>query len=153
MITYEFIKLVNPSRLATEVPQTNFSHIETSGTTVYIHYTASTDESALSAVVMVHSAVISADVVSAAILRAAEFGTTLIIEYAASNVLSGYSLEQVKDILEKTTKVQVALRSGSLYVALDELDYVVTDESVITTPKLVVFKNKIETYLGLPLST
>lgn len=153
MITYTYEKSVNPSRLATEVPQTNFSHIETNGTTVYIHYIDSTDESALSAAVTAHVATTSADVVAAAILRATEFGNDLIVEYATSNVLSGYTVEQVKDIIEKTAKVQVALKSGSLYVALDELDLVVTDETVITADKILVFKNRIETYLGLPLST
>lgn len=153
MITYEFVKSVNPSRLATEVPQTNFSHIETNGTAVYIHYTSATDESALSAVVTAHVAATTSDFVSAAILRAADFGNSLIVEYAVSNVLSGYTLEQVKDIIAKTSKVQVALKSGSLYVALDELSNIETDETVITAAKILLFKNKIESYLGLPLST
>jgi len=149
---YTYTKSVNSSRLATEVPQTNFSHIETDGDTLHIHYTSATDETALSAVVTAHVATTVTDVVSAAIARAIVFGQGLILEYATSNILSGFTLEQIKDIMTRTSAVQQALNTGSLYVALDALDNVETDETVITSIRILEFKNKIETYLGLPLS-
>jgi hypothetical protein len=149
---YTYTKSVNPSRLAAEVPQTNFSHIETNDTTVHIHYTDATDESALSAVVTAHVAVTTEDVVSAAIARAVVFGQGLILEYATSNVIAAFSLEQIKDIMTRTAAVQQALNTGSLYVAMDALDNIETDETLITPTRVLEFKNKIETYLGLPLS-
>jgi len=152
MITYEFVKSVNPSRLAKEVPQTDFSHIETNGTTVYIYYNSATDESALGAIVTAHVAVNAADVVSAAIANAVVFGQGLILEYATSNVIASFTLEQIKDNMTRTATVQQALNTGSLYVALDALDNIESDDTVITPARVLEFKNKIETYLGLPLS-
>jgi hypothetical protein len=149
---YTFTKVVNPSKLAKEVAQSNFSHISTEGTVVHIHYVSETDAAALTAIVNAHIPVSASDTVKAAIANAVVFGQGLILEYATSNVISAFTLEQIKDIMTRTAAVQQALNTGSLYVAMDALDNLETDETLITPTQALEFKNKIETYLGLPLS-
>lgn len=99
-----------------------------------------------------YSAPTATDIVKAKILAAMEFGRSVIAEEGAKNTLSGYSLAQIKDIMARTTNVQNALNTGSLYVAIDELALVQTDETLITPAKLTVVRNKIQTYLGIPLT-
>lgn len=90
------------------------------------------------------------DIIKNKILASMEFGKNLMAEYGASNVLAGFSLEQIKYIIEQTKKVQDALASGSLYVAIDELNALITDETLITVEKVTECRNKIERYLGIP---
>jgi hypothetical protein len=86
------------------------------------------------------------------ILQAMEFGKQIMAEYAAENVLAGLTIPQIQDILLRTAKIQSDLMTGSLYTALVEIDLVQTDDTVITPTKVKEFRNKIQTYLGLPLS-
>lgn len=92
------------------------------------------------------------EMVSEKIIKAMEFGRKIIADYAATNVLMGYNLTQVKYIMDKTAKVRDSLLLGSLYVALDELSQIETDDVLITTAKITIFRNKIQSYLGIPLT-
>lgn len=93
-----------------------------------------------------------AAVVKDVILAAMDFGRNLMAEYGASNILAGLTMEQIKDVMDRTSKVQAALVTGSLYVALDELALVETDETIITEERRTVFRNKIQAYLGITLT-
>jgi hypothetical protein len=86
------------------------------------------------------------------ILQAMEFGKQIMAEYAAENVLAGLTIPQIQDILLRTAKIQSDLMTGSLYTALVEIDLVQTDDMVVTPTKVKEFRNKIQVYLGLPLS-
>lgn len=90
------------------------------------------------------------EIVAAKIAAARNFGLKLITQYGAQNVLSGYSIEQIQDIMTRTAKVQAALNTGSLYVAIQELNAVQTDASIITEAKIKQFRNQIEDYLQIP---
>lgn len=84
------------------------------------------------------------------ILAAMEFGRGIIAEYGAANTLSGFSVDQIRYIMTATEKVQAALNTGSLYVAMDELDKVPVDEIMITADKKTAVRHKIQDYLGVP---
>jgi hypothetical protein len=89
-------------------------------------------------------------VVQGKILAAMAFGQNLMASYGATNVLSGYNVEQIQFIMAKTAMVQSALLSGSLYVALDELSKIEIDGTIITGVRITEFRNKIQDYLGIP---
>lgn len=105
----------------------------------------------LNAVVAAHIATSSLqDQIANRILAARNFGIRLIALYGAQNILSGYNLEQIQFIMEKTAKVQAALNTGSLYVAISELNLIEPDGVLITTEKIKSFRNLIEDYLQIP---
>lgn len=83
------------------------------------------------------------------ILAAMDFGKNLIVEYATSNILSGFTIEQIQYIVQQTMTVQIALNTGSLYVALDELSKIPIDDSIITIARIAEFRHKIQDYLGI----
>lgn len=90
------------------------------------------------------------NIVADKILAARAFGTRVIARYGASNVLAGYSIEVIQDIMIKTTKVQAALNTGSLYVAIQEINNIQPDGVYITDAKLKAVRNEIEDYLQIP---
>lgn len=161
MIRYSYIKVVNTDKLEAEIKLTNlpYCYLETVGADrVYIWMSeelSNGQELILTNLINDHSIEIviqPAELVKQKILAAMSFGRGLIAEYGASNVLSGYSIEQIRDIMNRTYKVQNALNTGSLYVALTELDNIETDDSVITEEKILHFKHKIQDYLNIPRS-
>lgn len=90
------------------------------------------------------------DIVANRILAARAFGTKLIARYGASNVIAGYSIEQIQDIMTRTARVQSALNTGSLYVAIQEINAIEPDGVLITVEKLKSVRNEIEDYLQIP---
>lgn len=108
-------------------------------------------QNSLNQVVASHSALSTIqDQVASKIMAARDFGVRLIAQYGAQNVLSGYSIEQIQDIMTRTAKVQAALNTGSLYVAISELNAIELDDTIITAAKIKVFRNQIEDYLQIP---
>lgn len=107
--------------------------------------------SALNSVVSSHvSTTNMEDIVAGKISAARAFGNKLIAQYGAQNVLAGYDIATIQMIMEKTAKVLVALNTGSLYVAITELNAIETDESIVTAAKVKAFRNLIEDYLQTP---
>lgn len=95
--------------------------------------------------------------VEGAITAAKEFGSKLVLEFSAENILLGITQAGMTgEVIQKLTGVLGAIQTGSLYEAINLLkavppeDY---DATFITTSRLLSFCNKIEAYLGLPLST
>lgn len=91
-----------------------------------------------------------------AVANAIMFGQKLITEFAAENVRLGITQDgQTGVVLDKMAPTMTALQSGSLYeamtraLAIDPQDY---DAKYVTHARLMTFINKIEAYLGLPLS-
>lgn len=87
---------------------------------------------------------------------ASHFGQGLMITFAAENVLLGITQEgKAGEVLNKLSHVMAALQAGSLYEAMSRVraipgtDY---DVKYITEARLLLFINRIEAYLGLPLS-
>lgn len=87
---------------------------------------------------------------------AMNFGTQCLREFSAQNVLLGITQSGMTGtILTILTGVMQALLAGSLYEAMarvravDPADY---DGTYLNATRCLTFINKIETYLGLPLS-
>jgi hypothetical protein len=82
------------------------------------------------------------------ITAAMDFGKKLMAEYGASNVYSGKTIAEVKAIAAKLSTLQALLLSGSLYVALEEIDSI-TSDTLVTDQVKAEFKAKIRKYLGI----
>lgn len=91
------------------------------------------------------------------IAAAKVFANSIIDRFAAENVLLGITQAGMTGaVLNKMSGVMSALLTGSLYEAIartkaiPESDY---DATFITEARLLSFVNKIESYLGITLST
>lgn len=94
--------------------------------------------------------------VEEALQSAMDFGTQCLREFSAENVLLGITQAGMTGtILTILTNVMQALLAGSLYEAIariravDPADY---DGTYLNATRCLAFINKIEAYLGLPLS-
>ena len=88
--------------------------------------------------------------------NAITYGNRLLVEFAAENVLLGITQAgKTSEVMNKLTSVSDAVSTGSLYEAVSRIkaiplsDY---DSTFITMARLVLFANKIESYLGIPNS-
>jgi hypothetical protein len=87
---------------------------------------------------------------------AVAFGASLVNDFIAENVMMGITQDgMTATVLERMDAVLTALQTGSLYDsiskvrAIPQADY---DTKYITSERLLIFINKVELYLGLPLS-
>lgn len=91
------------------------------------------------------------------IKKAMEFGNQILIEFAAENVLLGITQAGMTTAVRNATaRIVSALQTGSLYDAINECRAVPAqdkDATFVTDARLLLFVNKIEVYLGLPVST
>lgn len=157
MYSYPYSKQYNLDKLVNEIAAAGIPMIsmDLPSSSEFIVNTANaltnTQITALNAVVASHTLTTNVqDIVASKISAARDFGLKLITQYGAQNVLSGYSVEQIQDIMSRTARAQVALNTGSLYVAIAELNAIETDDTIITAAKIKVFRNQIEDYLGIP---
>lgn len=88
---------------------------------------------------------------------AISFGTQLISEFAAQNVIIGITQDNMTGVVRKNMREVIdALSTGSLYDAIYEARLISSDKKdlkYITDTRLLQFINKIETYLNIPLSS
>lgn len=158
MISYSYTKTIIPDKLQDEiiVELSDIHHIDTVGDEVEIYFNEELSleqKDTLDAIVAAHSISPNINiVVKNRILAAMEFGKNIMAEYGASNILVGKSLEQIQDIMTRTAKLQAALATGSLYVAISELDALEPDGEIITEAEITICRNRIQTYLGIPLT-
>lgn len=101
-------------------------------------------------------------IVQASIQNAQTFGNNLLLEFAADNVLAGITQAgktiPVSDYLENAYNY---LSAGSLYAGIQEINTLIADTSddktncapFITNDVLYNYMNKIQTYLGIPLTS
>lgn len=91
------------------------------------------------------------------IQNAMNFGNGLIMEFAAENVAMGITQDGMTGVVRRNcSQVIDCLLTGSLYDAIIELRAIPEDKKdakYLTNARLLIFINKIETYLGIPLST
>jgi hypothetical protein len=96
------------------------------------------------------------DKIKFAVERAILFGQSIIAEFAAENVLLGITEASMTNQVRKVTmQVTSALNTGALYDAIAECRAIPEedkDDVFITNDRLLTFINKIEEYLGIPLS-
>lgn len=88
--------------------------------------------------------------------KAISFGNQLIKDITIENMMLGITQDGKTGAVRKAlTDVLVALQTGSLYDAIEELKSIpeeAMDEKYITESRLLSAVNKIEVYLGLPES-
>lgn len=84
------------------------------------------------------------------------FGNNMIIQAAVENVLLGITqLNKTKEVSDYLSNLQMYLRSGSLYAAINEIEVLKTAglpselSPFITETRLNTYKAQIQTYLGL----
>lgn len=87
---------------------------------------------------------------------ATRFGQGLLVSFAAENVLMGITQEgKTGEVMDKLALVLPAVQAGSLYLAIERIRAIPSSEydtKYVTAARLITFINKIETYLGMPLS-
>lgn len=95
--------------------------------------------------------------IQSAVKRAMDFGDKLLMEFTSENVALGITQAGKTSAVRKAlSEVVACLNTGSLYDAIAELKAVPAskyDAKFITDERMLAAINKIETYLGLPLST
>jgi hypothetical protein len=98
-----------------------------------------------------------ASIKSSILTPAITFGNELIIDFAAENIGMGITQSEMTPAVRLATKdVVAALSTGSLYDAITAARAIPAEQKdavFVTDVRLLVFINKIESYLGIPLST
>lgn len=157
MYSYPFNKAYNLEQLNLEIEAAHIPMISMDllSPTSFVVNTANqltnAQQLALNQVVASHIAATNlVDTVASKIMAARAFGIKIITQYGAQNILAGYPVSVIQDIMLRTAKVQGALNTGSLYVAITEINAIVPDDSIITAVKLQAVRNQIEDYLGIP---
>lgn len=88
---------------------------------------------------------------------AKSFGDALMNQFTVENIMLGITQDNMTSTVRKAmVEVISALTTGSLYDAIQEMRAIPSDKKdakYITNARLVVNVNKIETYLGKPVST
>lgn len=92
-----------------------------------------------------------------ALSSAKSFGESLMNEFTVENITLGITADAMTGTVRKNmSEVIMALQTGSLYDAIVEAKLIPTiqkDAKYITDARLLSFVNKIETKLGITLST
>jgi hypothetical protein len=108
-------------------------------------------------IVFIHKHLTDIEYIKIKIDAAIKFGQELITEYSAQNVLMGITQEGMTGVVRKRLEqVFLAISTGSLYDAILEIKAIPAenkDNKYITDIRLLNVVNRIETYLGAPLST
>jgi len=90
--------------------------------------------------------------VSQIVKAAIEFGNSLLVEFSTENILLGITQDgMTKTVRQAMTEIILALQTGSLYDAIDEIDLIPAeskDGKYITDARLQEYKQKIQDYLG-----
>ena len=81
------------------------------------------------------------------IAKAKEFGDSIIMEFAARNVIQGLTTEQIGLVMNKLAGLITALNTGSLNVAIGAIDAVEPDQ-LITVELIAQYRAKIVSFLA-----
>jgi hypothetical protein len=102
------------------------------------------------------SAEVQAQAIRQAVANAINKGQQLIAEFATENVMLGITQDNMTaQVLDNMGPVMTAMQSGSLYLAIDRIRAIPLeskDSKYITDVRLLQYVNRLEAYLGLPLS-
>lgn len=99
--------------------------------------------------------------VTLAISMAMQFGTQMLIQYATQNVLLGVTQAgKTQAVMDYCHELAHCLITGSLYAAINQILVMIADTSqtkanlapFVTNNVLYAFLNKVQAYLGLPLT-
>lgn len=87
--------------------------------------------------------------ISNIISSARNFGSQLMSDFAAENVMMGLSEDQMDQCLDILEPVLIAFASGSLKIAIRRMNNLVADGVILTDDRIKKYRNKIEDYLGI----
>lgn len=151
---YSYVKNVNAPKLLKEIKALNlpnFSGIYTRGQDVRTIFELSLspeNKNILDLAVDAHTNDPDPEAyVSAKIVKAREFGNTLIVEFGARNIILGLSTGQIRQVMNKLSDLTTALSTGSLNVAVDEIDSLQPD-TILTTELIAEYRAKITSFLA-----
>jgi hypothetical protein len=90
--------------------------------------------------------------ISSALDADSAFGQSLISQFAAENVVAGFTTSQLDTALDTLAGVLDAMANGYLNIAINRMNIITPDGVVITTARVTEYRNAIQTYLGIPLT-
>jgi hypothetical protein len=154
MTQYDYTKTVNFTKIVNEFKTSAlpFDHCDCFGDSLSVFMTrdlADGEKTTCDNIVSNHTTTDMAMYIQGKILAAMDFGKNMMSAYGAQNVMAGLTVSQVQTIMEMSAKVQTALLSGSLYVALIEINNITPDGTLITQTTLDNFRHNIQDYLGI----
>jgi hypothetical protein len=93
------------------------------------------------------------ETVHTAVKAAIDFGSQLLVDFATENVLLGITADgMTKTVRQNMSEIILALQTGSLYDAIDEIDSFPVenkDAKYITDARLQEYRDKITNFLGI----
>jgi hypothetical protein len=162
MVQYTYTKQVNSDRLLQEIKDAGLSsihHIDTVGTSVAVCFSEAlspVQKTNLDTIIASHILTTTRDTINALIDSAYAFSAKLMKDFVVENVMLGITQRGLTKHVRLTTReIKDALESGSLRDAIMEiraLDPADFDPVILTPARLLLFRNKIETWLGVPLA-
>ncbi len=162
MIIYNFEKIVDVDKLIKEINQSgllNFLYVSTAHNQLSVCFssTLSTeDQTTLNTLVSSHIAFDQQKVVQNIISNAMNFGSEIVKKVATENVMLGITQAgKTKIVADVCKNLQYYLTTGSLYVAIDEINRLIAEEldpnlePFVTEARLNSVKSEIQSYLGI----
>lgn len=165
MSVYSFEKTINLEKLDQELKSssisTRYDGIQSSGDQIKILTTIELDETeydVLEDIITNHTISQSLkQIVKQKRAEAQDFGRLIYDQFIEENIALGIThLGLTSHIRKSCREISDAILSGSLYDAILEislLDPQTLDEQIMTAARLLSFRNKIETFLQVPLAT
>lgn len=162
MYNYLFNKKCNLEKLTKELSDSNiivsYMNGTESSTDIYFENQLSvSQETSLQNIVDLHNPVDALQNIKAAVQRAMDFGNGVMTDFIAENVALGITQRGLTaQVREATAKLITCLQTGSLYDAINELKQInpsYLDGVILNSTRLLVFRNKVESCLGITLST
>jgi hypothetical protein len=158
---YTYSKTVNISKLNNEIKSSTISTKLNSITAyellceiTFEDCLCTEDHGTLNDIVQNHTTAEGLTLYKNLITSAMKFGHYLLIEFAAENVSMGITqANKSKAVLDYLLHVKEALDTGSLYVAISEIDTLVSGgipidlDPFVTEARMLAFKQKIVDYL------
>lgn len=130
MVFYNYVQANNPVKLYRELNTSSvaglISSITISGDNIDIETydeLSTSDETTLSSLIASHTTPDPTASVNKALENAMEFGHKLLLDFSTQNVLNGITQAgKTKEVLNYLINVKSAIDTGSLYVAVAEID-------------------------------
>ena len=168
MYSYTFSKTVNLDKLIVEIVTAGIlvACVDISSPTDFTIKTllqlTSPQITTLNGVVAAHSAIpTDQEVALAALSSSAAFGQVLIKAFQAENAVMGITASgKTRAVSNYLNNLSQYLRDGSLYGAIDELTAISNDLTLplsglspyVTSARAKLYRGKIQTYLGIPVT-
>lgn len=89
------------------------------------------------------------EAIKSKIMDAITFGQSIIIEFAAENVMLKLTTPQILTILSKFSSIKSMLETGSLYTSLVAIQSIKPDPILMPQVRIDKYANKIKSYLGI----